>query len=86
MVGNLPIKKFRSGSFDCSVWSNKREIDKNGEKMEVEFVTASLRKSWEKDGKWHDHTIGSIRKNDLAKMILLLQKAQEEMLLAKGGN
>ena len=85
MVGNLPVKKWRSGSFDCSVWSNKREIERDGNKMEVEFKTVSLRKSWEKDGQWHDNTIASIRKNDIAKMILLLQKAQEELLLSKGG-
>ena len=51
--------------------------------MEVEFKTVSLRKSWEKDGRWYDHTITNIRKNDIAKMILLLQKAQEELLLSK---
>ena len=82
MVNQLPIKKWRSGSIDCSIWSNKRAIDKNGEQMQVEFKTVSLRKSWEKDGKWHDHTISNIRKNDIARMIVLLQKAQEELLLA----
>jgi len=82
MVNQLPIKKWRSGSIDCSIWSNKRDIDKNGEQMQVEFKTVSLRKSWEKDGKWHDHTISNIRKNDIARMIVLLQKAQEELLLA----
>ncbi|MAG45843.1 MAG: hypothetical protein CMH63_03680 [Nanoarchaeota archaeon] len=85
MVGGLPIKKFRSGSIDCSVWSNKREIERDGEKMETEFKTVSLRKSWNKDGKWYDHTITNIRRNDIARMILLLQKAQEELLLAKEG-
>lgn len=83
MVGNLPLKKWRSGSFDCSVWGNKREMERDGQKMEVEFKTVSLRKSWEKDGKWYDHTITNIRRNDIAKMILLLQKAQEELLLGK---
>ena len=82
-MANRPIKKWRSGSIDCSVWSNKREIERDGDKMEVEFKTVSLRKSWEKDGKWYDHTIGNIRKNDLARMILLLQKAQEELLISK---
>ena len=66
MVGDLPIKKFRSGNISCSIWSNKRNV--------------------EKDGKWFDHTITNIRKNDIAKMILLLQKAQEELLLNKEGD
>ena len=83
MVGDLPIKRFRSGNISCSIWSNKRNVEKDGEKMEVEFKTVSLRKSWEKDGKWFDHTITNIRKNDIAKMILLLQKAQEELLLSR---
>ncbi|MBI2507943.1 hypothetical protein HYV89_03240 [Candidatus Woesearchaeota archaeon] len=82
-MGDLPIKKFRSGNITCSVWSNKREVERDGVKMEVEFKTVSLRKSWEKDGKWYDHTITNIRKNDIAKMILLLQKAQEELLLSR---
>ena len=82
MVNELPIKKWRSGSIDCSIWSNKRKIEKNGDIMEVEFKTVSLRKSWNQDGKWKDHTITNIRKNDLAAMILLLQKAQEEILIA----
>jgi len=83
MTNQLPIKKWRSGSIDCSVWSNKRNIEKNGDQMEVEFKTVSLRKSWEKDGKWYDHTITNIRKNDIARMIVVLQKAQEELLIAK---
>jgi len=82
-MGDLPIKKFRSGNIACSIWSNKRDVEKDGQKMEVEFKTVSLRKSWEKDGRWYDHTITNIRKNDIAKMILLLQKAQEELLLSK---
>ena len=82
-MGELPIKKFRSGNITCSIWSNKRDVERDGMKMEVEFKTVSLRKSWEKDGKWFDHTITNIRKNDIAKMILLLQKAQEELLLSK---
>ena len=83
MVNQLPIKKWRSGSIDCSIWSNKRKVQRNGDEMEVEFKTISLRKSWEKDGKWYDHTITNIRKNDIARMIVLLQKAQEEVLISK---
>ena len=83
MVNQLPIKKWRSGGIDCSIWSNKRKVSRNGDEMEVEFKTISLRKSWEKDGKWFDHTITNIRKNDVARMIVLLQKAQEELLLAR---
>lgn len=80
MVGDLPIKRWRVGNIDCSVWANKRKLD-NGE--EVEFKTVSLRKSWKQTDGWHDQTISNLRKNDLQKVILLMQKAQEEVLMAK---
>ena len=53
--------------------------------MQVNFpeLEKEILKSWEKDGKWFDHTITNIRKNDVARMIVLLQKAQEELLLAR---
>jgi hypothetical protein len=72
-----PIKKYKAGSIESSVWLNEREV--NGTK--VEFKTISLRKSW-KDEKnvWRDATI-NMRRNDIPKAILVLQKAQEELLL-----
>ena len=72
-----PIKKYKSGSIESSVWLNEREV--NGTK--VEFKTISLRKSW-KDEKnvWRDATI-NMRRNDIPKAILVLQKAQEDLLL-----
>jgi len=76
-MANKPIKKWRSGTIDCSVWSNEREV--NGNK--VEFKTVSLRKSWRQDNIWRDQTITNLRRNDLQKVILLLQKAQEDLLL-----
>ena len=83
MVGDLPVKQWRSGSLSCSVWSNKRTIDRGDVEEEVEFRTVSLRKSWKQSDGWHDQTISNIRKNDLAKIVLLLTKAQEELLLTK---
>lgn len=76
-MANKPIKKWRAGNLDCSVWSNEREV--NGNK--VEFKTVSLRKSWRQDNLWRDQTITNLRRNDLQKAILLLQKAQEDLLL-----
>jgi hypothetical protein len=74
---NKPIRKYKAGSIESSVWLNEREV--NGDK--VEFKTISLRKSW-KDEKnvWRDATI-NMRRNDIPKAILVLQKAQEELLL-----
>ena len=77
----MPIKKWRIGNIDCSVWANRRKLD-SGE--EVEFKTVSLRRSWKQDDGWHDHVISNLRKNDLQKVILLMQKAQEVLLMDHG--
>lgn len=76
MVNQKPIAKFRSGTIECAVWKNEKE--KEG--MVIEYKTASLRKSWKQDDQWHDATI-QLRKNDIAKVILVLQKAQEFLFL-----
>lgn len=75
-----PIKKYKAGSIESSVWLNEREV--NGAK--VEFKTISLRKSWKDDKNvWRDATI-NMRRNDISKAILVLQKAQEDLLLNDG--
>lgn len=76
---NKPIKKYRSGSIECAVWLNERELD-NGAK--VGFKTVSLSRGW-KDNKdiWRNESI-NLRKGDIAKAMLVLQKAQEEVLLS----
>lgn len=74
----MPIKKYKSGQVEVAVWENEREVNGNI----VSFKTVSLRKSWydkEKDV-WRDATI-QLRRNDLQKAILVLQKAQEDLLL-----
>ena len=83
MPGNLPIKKFRSGNIEAAIWSNKRDIDGN----RVEFKTVSLSRSYKKkdENLWRSDQISSLRRNDIQKVILVLQKAQEELLLTEGG-
>ena len=83
MPGNLPIKKFRSGNIEAAIWSNKRDIDGNS----VEFKTVSLSRSYKKkdENLWRSDQISSLRRNDIQKVILVLQKAQEELLLTEGG-
>ncbi len=78
---NKPIKKFRSGNIESAIWQNEKEM--NGNK--INFKTVSIRKSWNQDGKWHDATI-NLRRNDLQKILLVLQKAQEELLLGGEGD
>ena len=72
-----PLKKYRCGQIEAAVWDNEKEYNGNL----VNFKTVSLRKSWlDKDNVWRDATI-NLRRNDLQKAILVLQKAQEELLL-----
>ncbi len=82
MVDNKPIKKFRSGSIEGVIWLNKR---KKGDGSEIEFKTVTLRRSWlDKDQEiWRDEKI-NLRRNDLVKMNIIINKLQEELFLTKG--
>lgn len=74
---NKPIQKYKSGSIECAIWANERQV--NGDR--VEFKTVSLRKAWKDDKNiWRDATI-NMRRNDISRAILVLQKAQENLLL-----
>lgn len=77
---NKPIQKFRCQNIEAAVWENKRILD---DKKEVSFKTVSLSRGYKKkdeDG-WKSEVI-NLRRNDLQKCILVLQKAQEALLFA----
>ncbi len=81
MANNAPVKKWSSGLLEACIWANEREV--NG--SIVSFNTASLQKSWKDEkGTWRSSSV-SLRRNDLQKAILLLQKVQEELLLTSRG-
>jgi len=71
-----PIKKFKCGVIESAIWENSKEVEGN----EIGFKTVSFRRSWKQDGVWRDSTV-NLRRNDLQKAILVLQKAQEDLLL-----
>ena len=75
---NRPIKKFRSGNIESAIWSNEKEF--NGGL--VEFKTVSLSRSYKKKGEeiWRSDVI-NLRKGDIPRILLVLEKAQEELLL-----
>jgi len=78
-MGNQPIKKWRSGNISGAIWFNEREI--NGEKRG--FKTATLRRSWKKEGDvWRDETI-NLRRHDIPKLMTILSKIQEELFLSQ---
>jgi hypothetical protein len=77
-MANRPVKKFRSGNIEAAIWSNEKEF--NGGL--VEFKTVSLSRSYKKKGEdiWRNENI-NLRRNDIQKVILVLEKVQEELLL-----
>jgi len=78
MVGNLPIKKWRSGNISGALWLNEREV--NGAKLG--FKTASLRRSWKKEGDvWRDEIL-NLRRQDIPKIMTILQEMQKELFLS----
>ena len=82
MVGNLPIKKWRSGNIEGVIWSNKKNIERDGVTEEIEFKTFTLRRSWKERNSdtWRDEKI-NLRRQDVPKILTILNKIQEELFL-----
>ena len=81
---NRPSKKWKSGGIEAAIWVNKRDIDG----AEIEFKTVSLSRSYRKKGEdtWRNDVI-HMRRGDIQKVMIVLQKAQEELYLTeKEGN
>jgi hypothetical protein len=75
-----PIQKFRSGQIEAAIWLNERKLKDDAI---VGFKTVSLRKSWKDDeGTWRDATI-QLRKHDIPKIVVLMNKVMEELLLSQ---
>ena len=76
-MGNQPIKKWRSGNISGAIWLNERDV--RGEKRG--FKTATIRRSWKREGDvWRDETL-NIRRQDIPKLLTILNKMQEELFL-----
>ena len=80
MVGNLQVKKFRSGAIEGVIWANKR---KQEDGSEIEFKTVTLRRSWKDKTQdiWREEKL-NLRKTDLPKIQLIIQKLQEDLYLS----
>ena len=76
MSGKPPIKKWRVGNVELAIWDNEKKIDGG---TTVNFKTASLTRSYRKkdEDQWRNEVINNIRRQDFAKLIALLQKAQD---------
>lgn len=79
-MANRPIKKFRSGQLEAAIWFNERKLKDDSI---VGFKTVSLRKSWKDDeGVWRDAVI-QLRKHDVPRITVLMNKVMEDLLLAQ---
>lgn len=76
MSENKPVKKFRAGSINVSIFKNNG-TSRNG--SATEFNTIALQRAYkDREGKWQNAS--SLRVNDLPRAVLLLQKAYEELV------
>lgn len=77
-MANRPVKKWRASNIEAAVWENKKQQD--GE--EIGFKTVSLSRSYKKKDEeiWRSEVI-NLRRGDIPKILLVLQKAQEELFL-----
>lgn len=75
-----PYKDWKAGNIQAAIWKNKKDMDDGSE---VEFKTVSLTRSYKKPGEdiWR-HDVLNLRRNDIQKVMVVLQKAQEDVLLS----
>ncbi len=78
-MANRPIKQYRAGNIQGAIWFNEREV----KDAIVGFKTVSIRRSWKDKDKdlWREETI-NLRKQDIPKLMVILNKLQEELLLS----
>ncbi|MFH1209181.1 MAG: hypothetical protein V1663_00105 [archaeon] len=72
---NRPVEKWRLSNWEICVWENKKDFN-GGETI---YKTVTLTKSFKKRDEdiWRSEVINNIRRNDLVKLRLLLNKAEE---------
>jgi hypothetical protein len=73
---NRPIQEYRISNWKVSIWENVKEID---EASKVTYKTVSLSRSFKKKKEdiWRNEVINNIRRQDLTKLRLILNKAEE---------
>ncbi len=74
---NKPEKTFRAGACSASVFINDRQVGE--ERLRLPSVAFSCRYRDESTGEWKDAT--SMSPNEVARAVLVLQKALEHCLV-----
>jgi hypothetical protein len=72
-----PIKKYKAGNFEGSVWNNERKF----EGSTVQYQTVTLSKKWKDNKNVSREQKLHIRKNDIEKVLVILRKIQEDLNL-----
>lgn len=72
-----PEKVFKSGNLEGSIWKNSKDFE-NGV---VEFKSVTIRKTWRDNSNVLREQRINLRKNDIEKMIVILNKIQEYLVL-----
>ena len=76
-AGNMPEKKFSTGSLSATVWENQ---GKSKEGDNVSYRTVSFQRRYkDNNGDWQ--STNTLRINDLPKASLILQKAYEYLVM-----
>jgi len=73
---NRPIKEYKISNWKVSIWENVKEID---QASKVTYKTISLSRSFKKRDEdiWRNEVINNIRRQDITKLRLILNKAEE---------
>ena len=75
------IKSVKSGNFEATIWDNEKDFGEGGI---VGYQTISLRKIWrDSNGTFRDQNL-HLRKQDVERVLVLLRKVQEHLLLEGG--
>jgi len=75
---STPLKKVKSGNFEAAVWENEKDFGEGGI---VAFKTVSLKKTWKDSNNVTRDQIISLRKQDVERLLVILRKVQEHLLL-----
>jgi hypothetical protein len=77
-----PKKSFKSANYEVAVWENERDYEQGI----VSFQTVSLKKSWKDKTNVTREQYISLRKQDVERVLVLLRKAQEYLVLGEKEN